>query len=189
MTVVISSAPKARIVPERILPRDPTGSRHAVPVSSSGKSATLTRSYSPTVQSSSRSRPPEFSASLVKSAAAGRVLVVLEALIGPVDQRYVCRHARNPPLGACNDQIILYPVNAEVKTHAMPTLPVKGRRHSGGFPIGGATADNHASRGQRAGRAGNLSQFSHKLTGRYWTAASTPDTRQHADLRVRILAH
>src|SRR5262245_21913536 len=38
-----------------------------------------------------------------------RVLVVLDALVGPVDQRHIGWHARHPPLGACTDQIILYP--------------------------------------------------------------------------------
>jgi hypothetical protein len=35
----------------------------------------------------------------------------------------------------------------------------------------------------------DLSQFSHGLTGRCWTMASMPDTRQDADLRIRIPAH
>jgi hypothetical protein len=35
----------------------------------------------------------------------------------------------------------------------------------------------------------NVSQLSHGLTGRYGTMASMPDTRQNADLRIRIPAH
>ena len=35
----------------------------------------------------------------------------------------------------------------------------------------------------------NLSPLSHGLTGRYGTMASTPDTRQYADLRIRIPTH
>ena len=35
----------------------------------------------------------------------------------------------------------------------------------------------------------DLSQFSHGLTGRCWTMASMLDTRQDADLRIRIPAH
>jgi hypothetical protein len=35
----------------------------------------------------------------------------------------------------------------------------------------------------------SLSQFSHGLTGRYRTMASPPDTRQDADLPIRIPAH
>jgi hypothetical protein len=69
MMALISSALKARIVFERMLPSDPTWSMAAVAVSSSGKSATPTMSYSPTVQSSSRTLPPELSTSLEKSAA------------------------------------------------------------------------------------------------------------------------
>jgi Mg2+ and Co2+ transporter CorA len=36
---------------------------------------------------------------------------------------------------------------------------------------------------------GNLSQLSHGLTGRYRTTASMLDTRQDADLRIRIPTH
>src|SRR5262249_8858920 len=69
MLASISSVLKARSVLERMLPSAPTWSRAAVAVSSSGKSTTVTRSYSPTVHSSSRILPPAPSASLVKSAA------------------------------------------------------------------------------------------------------------------------
>jgi hypothetical protein len=40
-----------------------------------------------------------------------------------------------------------------------------------------------------AAKGGNLSQFSHGLTGLYGTMASMPDTRQDIDLRIRIPAH
>jgi hypothetical protein len=36
---------------------------------------------------------------------------------------------------------------------------------------------------------GDLSQFSHGLTGRYGTMASVPDTQQDADLRFWIAEH
>jgi len=35
----------------------------------------------------------------------------------------------------------------------------------------------------------SLSQFSHELTGRYGTMTHRPDTRQDADLRIRIPTH
>ncbi len=34
-----------------------------------------------------------------------------------------------------------------------------------------------------------LSQISHGLTGRHWTMASTSDTEQDVDVRIRIPAH
>ena len=40
-----------------------------------------------------------------------------------------------------------------------------------------------------AAKGWDLSQISHRLTGRYGTMASMPDTRQDADLRIRIPAH
>ena len=40
-----------------------------------------------------------------------------------------------------------------------------------------------------AAKGRNLSQLSHGLTGRYRTTASRPDTRQDADLPVRMPAH
>ena len=40
-----------------------------------------------------------------------------------------------------------------------------------------------------AAKGGDLSQFSHELTGQYRTVASTPDTRQDADLRFWIARH
>jgi len=44
--------------------------------------------------------------------------------------------------------------------------------------------------GSRAAAKGKgLSQFSHGLTGRYGTVASSLDTRQDADLPIRIPAH
>ena len=44
-------------------------------------------------------------------------------------------------------------------------------------------------RGPSPARCGNLSQFSHKLTGRYRTTASMSARWQDADLRIRIPAH
>src|SRR5258707_11908770 len=69
MMPAISSESKARSVLLRMLPAEPTRSRAATPASSSGKSATQTMSYSPTVHSSSRTVPPEPSTSLAKSSA------------------------------------------------------------------------------------------------------------------------
>src|SRR5215469_11846067 len=66
---LISSASNARSVLLRTWPAEPTWSRAATPASSLGKSAMQTTSYSPTVHSSSRTRPPEFSTSLEKSSA------------------------------------------------------------------------------------------------------------------------
>jgi len=44
--------------------------------------------------------------------------------------------------------------------------------------------------GSRAAtKNGNLSQFSHGLTGRYGTRASSPDTWRDADLPIRIPTH
>ena len=40
-----------------------------------------------------------------------------------------------------------------------------------------------------ASNSRDLSQFSHELTGRYWTMASMRDTRQDADLRIRTPEH
>src|SRR5215469_4068442 len=69
MMPAISSEPKARSVLLRMLPAEPSRSNAATPASSSGKSAMQTRSYSPTVHSSSRTLPPELWTSLVNSSA------------------------------------------------------------------------------------------------------------------------
>src|SRR5215469_5578214 len=69
MMPAISSESKARSVLLRMLPAEPSRSNAATPASSSGKSATQTRSYSPTVHSSSRTLPPELWTSLVNSSA------------------------------------------------------------------------------------------------------------------------
>jgi predicted RNA-binding Zn ribbon-like protein len=69
MMSVIPSALNARSVLERTLPSEPTCSRAATPVSSSGNSAMQTMSYSPTVHRNSRTRPPALSICLEKASA------------------------------------------------------------------------------------------------------------------------
>jgi hypothetical protein len=50
--------------------------------------------------------------------------------------------------------------------------------------------DSECGRGSRSAAKGrSFSQISHGLTGRYRTMASPPDTRQDADLPVRIPPH
>ena len=49
------------------------------------------------------------------------------------------------------------------------------------------TVDGPARAAAVAAKGGRLSRLSHRLTGRYRTIASLPDTRQDSDLRIRIL--
>ena len=51
------------------------------------------------------------------------------------------------------------------------------------------TVEGAADAAVVVGKDGNLSWLSHELTGRYRTTASVLDTRQDADLRIRIPTH